>query len=196
MNHRGTLIGEISRWSMIVRVSVALSFVSEDNYRTGCWNVSHRQQLSSPIIIIIVIVVVILLLLLLLLLIIEYYPIAYSIDCGCGPAYKFVTLDADPHHKSQRPETCIVRYHGNFCTHHAFEIELHWIAATGSIVNNMVGWKTSKFYSNRSNKRPPGLIFPAFFMRGVNWSRKIIRESGRGAHIKAKRQPMVVQFIS
>ena len=84
---------------------------------------------------------------------IKYYPIAYSIDCGCGSAYKFVTLDADPHHKSQRPETCIVRYHGNFCTHHAFEIELHWIAATGSIVNNMVGWKTSKFYSNHSNKR-------------------------------------------
>ncbi|CAH3021981.1 unnamed protein product, partial [Porites evermanni] len=59
-------------------------------------------------------------------------------DCGCGPAYKFVTLDADPYHKSQRPETCIVRYHGNFCTYHAFEIELHWIRATGSIVNNMV----------------------------------------------------------
>ena len=36
MNHRGTLIGEISKWSMIVRVSVALSFSSEDNYRTGC----------------------------------------------------------------------------------------------------------------------------------------------------------------
>ena len=59
-------------------------------------------------------------------------------DCGCGPAYKFVTLDADPHHKSQRPETCTVRYHGNYCALHAFEIELHWIAATGCIVNDMV----------------------------------------------------------
>ena len=36
MNNRVALIGEISKWSMIVRVSVALSFVSEDNYRTGC----------------------------------------------------------------------------------------------------------------------------------------------------------------
>ena len=59
MNHRGALIGEISKWSMIVRVSVALSFVSEDNYRTGCWNVSHRQQLNSPIIIIVPVVVII-----------------------------------------------------------------------------------------------------------------------------------------
>ena len=59
MNHRGALIGEISKWSMIVRVSVALSFVSEDNYRTGCWNVSHRQQLNSPIIIIVLVFVVI-----------------------------------------------------------------------------------------------------------------------------------------
>ena len=54
MNYRGTLIGEINKWGMIVRVSIALSFVSEDNYRTGCWNVSHRQQLNSSIIIIVV----------------------------------------------------------------------------------------------------------------------------------------------
>ena len=59
MNHRGALIGEISKWSMIVRVSVALSFVSEDNYRTGCWNVSHRQQLNGPIIIIVLVVIII-----------------------------------------------------------------------------------------------------------------------------------------
>ena len=59
MNHRGALIGEISKWSMIVQVSVALSFVSEDNYRTGCWNVSHCQQLNSPIIIIVLVVVII-----------------------------------------------------------------------------------------------------------------------------------------
>ena len=59
MNHRGALIGEISKWSMIVRVSVALSFSSEDNYRTGCWNVSHRQQLNNPIIIIVPVVVII-----------------------------------------------------------------------------------------------------------------------------------------
>ena len=31
MNNRGALIGEISKWSMIVRVSVALSFASEDD---------------------------------------------------------------------------------------------------------------------------------------------------------------------
>ena len=36
MNHRVTLIGEISKSSIIVRVSVALSFASEDNYPTGC----------------------------------------------------------------------------------------------------------------------------------------------------------------
>ena len=59
MNYRGTLIGEINKWSMIVRVSIALSFVSEDNYRTGCWNVSHRQQLNSSIIIIVLLVVII-----------------------------------------------------------------------------------------------------------------------------------------
>ena len=44
---------------MIVRVSVALSFVSEDDYRKGCWNVSHRQQLNNPIIIIVPVVVII-----------------------------------------------------------------------------------------------------------------------------------------
>ena len=66
MNHRGALIGEISKWSMIVRVSVALSFVSEDNYRTGCWNVSHRQQLNSPIIIIVLVVIVIIIIIIII----------------------------------------------------------------------------------------------------------------------------------
>ena len=59
-------------------------------------------------------------------------------DCGCGPAYKTVTLDADPQHKSDRPESCVVRYHGNYCYQNAFELEVHWIAATGCIVNDMV----------------------------------------------------------
>ena len=70
MNHRGALIGEISKWSMIVRVSVALSFLSEDNYRTGCWNVSHRQQLNSPIIIIVLVVIILFLLIIIILLLI------------------------------------------------------------------------------------------------------------------------------
>ena len=70
MNHRGALIGEISKWSMIVRVSVALSFVSEDNYRTGCWNVSHRQQLNSPIIIIVLVVVIIIIIIVIIIIII------------------------------------------------------------------------------------------------------------------------------
>ena len=70
MNHRVALIGEISKWSMIVRVSVALSFASEDNYRTGCWNVSHRQQLNSPIIIIVLVVIILILLLLIIIIII------------------------------------------------------------------------------------------------------------------------------
>ncbi|XP_068748692.1 GATOR1 complex protein DEPDC5-like [Montipora capricornis] len=64
--------------------------------------------------------------------------------CNCVPAYKFVTLDADHHQKSQRPEACSVRYHGNFCPLHAFEMELHWIAATGGIVNDMVQSWTRK----------------------------------------------------
>ena len=69
MNHRGALIGEISKWSMIVRVSVALSFLSEDNYRTGCWNVSHRQQLNSPIIIIVLVVIVIIIIIIIIIII-------------------------------------------------------------------------------------------------------------------------------
>ena len=69
MNHRGALIGEISKWSMIVRVSVALSFVSEDNYRTGCWNVSHRQQLNSPIIIIVLVVIIIIIIIVIIIII-------------------------------------------------------------------------------------------------------------------------------
>lgn len=64
--------------------------------------------------------------------------------CNCVPAYKFVNLDADYQRKSQRPESCTVRYHGNFCPLHAFEIELHWIAATGGIVNDMVQSWTRK----------------------------------------------------
>ena len=66
MNNRVALIGEISKWSMIVRVSVALSFASEDNYRTGCWNVSHRQQLNSPIIIIVLVVIVIIIIIIII----------------------------------------------------------------------------------------------------------------------------------
>ena len=55
---------------MIVRVSVALSFLSEDNYRTGCWNVSHRQQLNSPIIIIVLVVIILILLIIIIIIII------------------------------------------------------------------------------------------------------------------------------
>lgn len=64
--------------------------------------------------------------------------------CNCVPAYKLVKLDADYQRKSQRPESCTVRYHGNFCPLHAFEIELHWVAATGGIVNDMVQSWTRK----------------------------------------------------
>ena len=55
---------------MIVRVSVALSFSSEDHYRTGCWNVSHRQQLNSPIIIIVAVVVIITIIIIIIIIII------------------------------------------------------------------------------------------------------------------------------
>ena len=55
---------------MIVWVSVALSFVSEDNYRTVCWNVSHRQQLNSPIITIVLVVVIIITIVIIIIIII------------------------------------------------------------------------------------------------------------------------------
>ncbi|EDO41899.1 predicted protein [Nematostella vectensis] len=57
-------------------------------------------------------------------------------ECAC--AYKLVNLDCDPQHKSDRPEWCTLRYHGNYNPAHAFEMEVHWIEATGSIVHDMV----------------------------------------------------------
>ena len=59
-------------------------------------------------------------------------------ECSCGPAYKSVNLDSDPQRKSDRRESCTVRYHGNYNPAHAFEIEVHWIMATGCIVSDMV----------------------------------------------------------
>ncbi|XP_020905887.2 GATOR complex protein DEPDC5 [Exaiptasia diaphana] len=59
-------------------------------------------------------------------------------DIAIGPAYKTVHINCDLQRKSNRNEYAIIRYNGNYCISHAFEFEVHWIEATGSIVHDLV----------------------------------------------------------
>ena len=63
--------------------------------------------------------------------------------CFCSlitgsPAYKLVVVDVDPIHKSEREEWGTARYHGNYCPTTAFELEVHWLVATGCILEDLV----------------------------------------------------------
>ena len=44
----------------------------------------------------------------------------------------------DPSHKSDREEWAIARYHGNYNTSGAFELEVQWLVATGCIMGELV----------------------------------------------------------
>uniref|UniRef100_A0A8C9T722 DEP domain containing 5, GATOR1 subcomplex subunit n=1 Tax=Scleropages formosus TaxID=113540 RepID=A0A8C9T722_SCLFO len=57
------------------------------------------------------------------------------------PEQKTVTLDVDVNNRSDRTEWCSCYYHGNFSLNAAFEIKLHWMAATAAVLFEMVqGW--------------------------------------------------------
>uniref|UniRef100_A0A8C5L768 GATOR1 complex protein DEPDC5 n=1 Tax=Jaculus jaculus TaxID=51337 RepID=A0A8C5L768_JACJA len=57
------------------------------------------------------------------------------------PEQRTVTLDVDVNNRTDRLEWCSCYYHGNFSLSAAFEIKLHWMAATAAVLFEMVqGW--------------------------------------------------------
>eukprot|EP00079_Xenopus_tropicalis_P029603 XP_012825134.1 PREDICTED: DEP domain-containing protein 5 isoform X7 [Xenopus tropicalis] len=57
------------------------------------------------------------------------------------PEQRTVTLDVDVNNRTDRLEWCSSYYHGNFSLTAAFEIKLHWMAATAAMLFEMVqGW--------------------------------------------------------
>ncbi|KAG8455834.1 hypothetical protein GDO86_001871 [Hymenochirus boettgeri] len=57
------------------------------------------------------------------------------------PEQRTVTLDVDVNNRTDRLEWCSCYYHGNFSLTAAFEIKLHWMAATAAVLFEMVqGW--------------------------------------------------------
>ncbi|KAG8597087.1 hypothetical protein GDO81_002161 [Engystomops pustulosus] len=57
------------------------------------------------------------------------------------PEQRTVTLDVDVNNRTDRLEWCSCYYHGSFCLNAAFEVKLHWMAATAAVLFEMVqGW--------------------------------------------------------
>ncbi|XP_061458703.1 GATOR1 complex protein DEPDC5 isoform X2 [Rhineura floridana] len=57
------------------------------------------------------------------------------------PEQRTVTLDVDINNRTDRLEWCSCYYHGNFSLNAAFEIKLHWMAVTATVLFEMVqGW--------------------------------------------------------
>ncbi|KAM4807782.1 GATOR1 complex protein DEPDC5 isoform 3-T3 [Rhinophrynus dorsalis] len=57
------------------------------------------------------------------------------------PEQRTVTLDVGVNNRTDRLEWCSCYYHGNFSLMAAFEIKLHWMAATAAVLFEMVqGW--------------------------------------------------------
>lgn len=57
------------------------------------------------------------------------------------PEQRTVTLDVDVNNRTDRLEWCSCYYHGNFSLTAAFEVKLHWMAATAAVLFEMVqGW--------------------------------------------------------
>uniref|UniRef100_A0A8C5M0L9 DEP domain containing 5, GATOR1 subcomplex subunit n=1 Tax=Leptobrachium leishanense TaxID=445787 RepID=A0A8C5M0L9_9ANUR len=57
------------------------------------------------------------------------------------PEQRTVTLDVDFNNRTDRLEWCSCYYHGNFSLNAAFEVKLHWMAATAAVLFEMVqGW--------------------------------------------------------
>ncbi|XP_063310608.1 GATOR1 complex protein DEPDC5 isoform X4 [Pelobates fuscus] len=57
------------------------------------------------------------------------------------PEQRTVTLDVDFNNRTDRLEWCSCYYHGNFSLTSAFEVKLHWMAATAAVLFEMVqGW--------------------------------------------------------
>lgn len=56
------------------------------------------------------------------------------------PEQRTVTLDVDVNNRTDRLEWCSCYYHGNFSLNAAFEIKLHWMAVTATVLFEMVRW--------------------------------------------------------
>ncbi|XP_064612475.1 LOW QUALITY PROTEIN: GATOR1 complex protein DEPDC5-like [Liolophura sinensis] len=60
-------------------------------------------------------------------------------DLTAGSVYhKFVNVDVDPMSKVNRPEWATARYHANYSPTCAFELQVQWMVATGTVLGELV----------------------------------------------------------
>lgn len=64
------------------------------------------------------------------------------------PAYKQTHLEVDIGNKSERIEWGHARYHSVYSVDQAFELVIEWVAASGSIISELV-----RYFKNLLNKR-------------------------------------------
>lgn len=54
--------------------------------------------------------------------------------------HKFVNVDVDPMSKVNRPEWATARYHANYSPTCAFELQVQWMVATGTVLGELVSY--------------------------------------------------------
>lgn len=62
----------------------------------------------------------------------------YPVLAATVPEQRTVTLDVDINNRTDRLEWCSCYYHGSFSPNAAFEIKLHWMAVTATVLFEMV----------------------------------------------------------
>ena len=67
------------------------------------------------------------------------YIIFYFLPAS-SQSYKVVNVDVDSNQKSDRSEWATARYHAYYSPMSAFELEVQWLVATGSILGDLVSW--------------------------------------------------------
>lgn len=66
------------------------------------------------------------------------HPVLCAHTAATVPEQRTVTLDVDVNNRTDRLEWCSCYYHGNFSLNAAFEIKLHWMAVTATVLFEMV----------------------------------------------------------
>lgn len=97
-----------------------------------------------------------------------FHPPSICPPAATVPEQKTVTLDVDVNNRSDRTEWCSCYYHGNFSLNAAFEIKLHWMAATAAVLFEMV---------TRHLLTPKLFLMPFFVCHGHNVFRLSVNPS-------------------
>ena len=69
-----------------------------------------------------------------------YHQSVHYLPCSSTATllHKYANVDVDPQRKSDRKEFAMARYHAYYSPKCAFELQLHWMVATGTIMGDLV----------------------------------------------------------